>query len=60
MASDQCGTMGGWVSSQRGWLQLGVGRVWLWGVGGRRWSLVLVASRGLGSDRRGSPWVEKA
>ena len=22
---------GGWVSSQRGWLQLSVGRVWSWG-----------------------------
>ena len=50
-----------WVASnQRGWLQLGMGRVWSWGVGGRRRSSMLVASRGLGSDRRQrsrSEWV---
>ena len=47
-----------WVASdQRGWLQLGVGRVWLWGVGGRRCSWLAMGRvrsswvAGHGSDR---------
>ena len=36
-----------------------MGCVWLWGVGGRRWLLVLVASRGPGSDRHGLKRLSK-
>ena len=41
----------GWVASdQCGWLQLGMGRVWSWGVGGHRCSWLAVG-------RVRSPWV---
>ena len=36
-----------------------MGCVWLWGMGGRRWLLVLVASRGSGSDRHGLKRLSK-
>ncbi|KAL0001819.1 hypothetical protein SO802_015600 [Lithocarpus litseifolius] len=54
--SEWVGFKSAWVGFKSAWMASARrGRVWWWGVGGRRWSSVLVASRGSGSDRRRSP-----